>query len=241
MVYICPSRRRPGNVVRLIRAWEQTRTSAKLLVAVDEDDPELENYFLAIAGIHCDWFTLAVGPRLRFGKTLNRYALNLLNGVTTGIMNAHRDWDTPPTIIGALGDDHVPRTTGFDQRIKDALDAMGGTGVVYGNDLIQGANLPTAVAMSADIVSALGYMSPPDLTHLFVDNAFKDMGTCMERLQYLPDVILEHIHPVGGKTEWDPGYVEVNSGAMWSKDEAAYKEWVEEGTYRAVLRKLVGI
>jgi len=232
MLYICPSRGRPDNVVRLAQAWGETRTYADLLIALDEDDPELQGYLTALLAYveeHplATWLEWAVRPRMRLGGTLNYWATDI------GYLEHY-------SIIGFLGDDHVPRTHGFDARIKSAMDSMGGTGVVYGNDLLQGQNLPTAVAISSNVIQALGYMVPPGMVHLWIDNAWGAMGKAMERYSYLPDVIIEHLHPAGGKAEWDERYVEVNSGAVWDADETAYKAWMEDGTYRAVLRKLVG-
>jgi hypothetical protein len=216
--------------MRLITEWEKTRTSAHLLIALDEDDPELINYSESLLDYECgrgdelDWLHWEVRPRMRLGGTLNYWA-------TTKAAEY--------AVIGFLGDDHVPRTHGFDARVKSAMDSMGGTGVVYGNDLLQGQALPTAVAISSDVIQALGYMVPPGMVHLWIDNAWAAMGKAMERYSYLPDVIIEHLHPAGGKAEWDERYVEVNAGAVWTADEAAYKAWLEDGTYRAVLRKLV--
>lgn len=231
MVYICPSRGRPSNVMRLISEWEKTRTFAHLLIALDEDDPELIHYSESLidyeesSGEVLDWLHWEIRPRMRLGGTLNYWATAKA---------------AEYSIIGFLGDDHVPRTAGFDKHIQDAMYYLYGTGVVYGNDLLQGQNLPTAVAISSNVIQALGYMVPPSMTHLFLDNAWGEMGKSMERYTYLPHVIIEHLHPAGGKAEWDDRYVEVNSGEMWNADETAYKAWVEDGTYRAVLRKLVG-
>ena len=33
------------------------------------------------------------------------------------------------------------------------------------------------------------------------------------------------MHPQAGKSEWDTGYVEVNSGAVWTADEATYNAY----------------
>src|ERR1022692_4739674 len=93
--------------------------------------------------------------------------------------NLHRpshkpDWHDqhacPPPRYRALcsmGDDHLPRTPGWDRLLLDGLADMGG-GFAYGNDLYQGEILPTAVAVSSPIVAALGWMCLPALNHMFV-------------------------------------------------------------------------
>ena len=126
--------------------------------------------------------------------------------------------------MGFMGDDHCPRTVGWDRAYLDSLQELR-TGMVYGNDLLQGGKLPTQIAMTSDIVRTLGYMAPPALTHLYVDNFWLNLGNQVGCLRYLPDVIVEHRHPVAGKAKWDAGYARVNDSAIYERDEAAYGEY----------------
>ncbi len=91
-----------------------------------------------------------------------------------------------------MGDDHIPRTQGWDKAFIQALGQN--TGIVYGDDLLQGANLPTAFGMSRDLVNELRGMTFPGCVHLFFDNFVKQLGLDLEYLKYLPDVIIEHLH-----------------------------------------------
>jgi hypothetical protein len=109
----------------------------------------------------------------------------------------------------------------WDLAYLDALREMG-TGIVYGNDLLQGKRLPTQVAMTADIIRALGYMVPPELFHMYADDWWKVLGHNAGCLRYLPDVIVEHMHPVAGKAEWDEGHKRVNAQEVYDRDYAAY-------------------
>lgn len=222
MLYIVPSRGRPDNIRELIEAWEATRDEARLWVCVDDDDPRLEEYR---ALQFPEWSGLIIAPRMRLGGTLNHFAAG-------AVSMGH-------SIIGFMGDDHRPRTPHWDSVIAETIDAVGGTAVVYGNDLLQGKTLATAVAVSANIIDILGYMVPPGQTHLFLDNAWMDMGRVAGNLVYRHDVIIEHVHPVAGKAEWDDTYKEVNSGAMWDADEGVYAAWLaEEGEHAGWREKL---
>ena len=109
---------------------------------------------------------------------------------------------------------------------------------MYGNDLLQGENLPTQVAMTSDIVRALGYMCPPTLTHLFVDNFWLSLGRTADCIRYLPDVVVEHMHPAAGKAEWTPGHMRVNTHAMKNRDEDAFRDYVEAGLFEADVAKV---
>jgi hypothetical protein len=221
MIVIVPSRGRPKRVAELIDAFVSTRTGpTTLFIAVDSDDPCLQDYMNLVTTDFPDRVHIHVRGRLRLAGTLNHYV-----NVFIEEHLANPDARPRTDIFGFMGDDHRPRTTGWDAIIEREMAHMGGTGIVYGNDLLQGQTLPTAVFMSANIVETLGYMVPPGLVHMYLDNTWKTWGEAMNRLKYLPDVIFEHMHPVAGKAEWDAGYVEVNAGQRYIDDERAFREY----------------
>lgn len=216
MLVIVPSRGRPQNVKRLIEGWTETQAKATLLIACDDDDPTLDEYVeVMVKASMSHQFQLFIGRRMRLAGTLNHLAVERVERAAT----------VPGDIIGFMGDDHLPRTPHWDTEIEHAF-TLHGLGVVYGNDLIQGPNLPTAVFMSAAIIKTLGYMVPPGLTHMYLDNTWKVWGEGMGRLMYLPHIIIEHLHPIAGKAEWDSRYAEVNAGHQYAADEAAYKNYL---------------
>jgi hypothetical protein len=128
--------------------------------------------------------------------------------------------------LGFMGDDHRPRTRGFDERYLETLREFG-TGVVYGNDLLAGERLPTQFALTSDIVQALGAVVPAPVRHMFVDNQIFDLGHAIDRIRYLPDVIVEHLHPLVGKAATDAGYEEVNHPEAFEADRLVYADWYE--------------
>lgn len=135
-----------------------------------------------------------------------------------------------------MGDDHRPRTPGWDDRFRICMSA--GPGIVYGNDLLQGEIMATAVAMTSDIVTTLGYMAPPALIHLCLDLVWMDWGRGTGRITYLGDVILEHMHPANGKADIDAGYIECNSSAVSTADATTYYDYRDNGGLQADLEKL---
>jgi hypothetical protein len=177
---------------------------------VDDDDPELEGYREAVNGACLSAVQLVVGPPSRIGPILNREVPRAA---------------TEAPFVAFMGDDHRPRTVAWDQLYINNLRDMG-TGVVYGNDLYQGPNIPTQVAMTSNIIKATGYFVPPGAKHLYLDNMWADIGR-VTKLRYLPDVVVEHMHPCAGKAEWDEGYANNNSVATYSEDEAIYLAWKE--------------
>lgn len=217
LVALVPTRGRPHAVPELAQAWAETESRARLIFYIDDDDPFVDDY-LAHA---CNEFQLHIGPRLRLAGTLNMAAL---------------DQAPRREALVFMGDDHRPRTPRWDARFAECLS--GGTGIVYGNDLLIGEGFPTAVAMTSDIVSTLGYMCPPGFTHLCLDLVWLDWGKRLDRITYLPDVVIEHMHPANGKAKLDAGYEEVNSEAMVAADTAAYTAYRDNGGLDADVAKL---
>ncbi|MCA1841568.1 MAG: hypothetical protein LC723_14935 [Actinobacteria bacterium] len=175
---------------------------------MDNDDPEITRYSEIVFEAPTGCTRLMVGEPSRIGP--------ILNGVVPIAATKH-------DVVGFMGDDHRPRTVAWDRFYINNLREMG-TGVVYGNDLYQGANIPTQVAMTSNIVKATGYFIPPGAKHLYLDNAWADIGRATQ-LRYLEDIIVEHMHPCAGKGEWDEGYAANNSPETYSEDEAVYLDW----------------
>ncbi|MGW1015594.1 hypothetical protein [Streptomyces niveus] len=224
LLVIIPTRGRPQAVPEIVKAWDDTEATAHVLFAVDTDDPELAAYKKHATALKGD-------GRVRFVFGKRRRLVGTLNQQAVKAAKQYR-------FLGFMGDDHRPRPAAmpWDARIRECLS--GGPGIVYGNDLLQGENMPTAVAMTSDIVTALGYMAPPAMVHLCVDLAWKDWGVGMGRITYLGDMVIEHLHPANGKAELDAGYEEVNGAEMVSADSAAYYEYRDGGGLEVDLVKL---
>jgi hypothetical protein len=219
LLIIVPSRGRPANIDRLADAFD-TATHADLLVAVDDDDPELAGYMRIADRRGGKW---DIGQRRRLVGTLNHVATNPAR-------------TSDYRYLGFMGDDHWPRTPGWDREYVHALDRVGAGGIVYGDDLIQGSKLPTQVALDKRIVDTLGYMAPPGLVHMFADNFWRDLGLHLGTLRYLPDVVVEHLHPIASRAAWDDRYAEVNAPAVMETDHATYDRYLAEEMLDAVAR-----
>lgn len=213
LAMIVPSRSRPHHVARMMRAWETTGAFevADLIWAVDRDDPEYAEYSIQLIGNKAEGALATVMPEwMPMVAKLDTVALALAE-----------DYQA----VGFMGDDHVPRTNRWARRYLAELDAMG-TGIVYGDDLLQRDHLPTQWAMTSDIVRALGRMVPAPVDHLFCDNSVLALGKALHRIKYLGDVIIEHCHPLAGKAEPDPQYERVNSPEQNRADRVAYTTWL---------------
>jgi hypothetical protein len=210
LLVIVPSRGRPANVARLLKALEHTmRSEGELVLGLDEDDPTLQQTRDAIAAA-------SFPVRVRVGRR------NTWAGWTNDLAVPAAD---SFAALCSLGDDHVPLTPGWDIRLIDAIRAAGGTGFAYGNDRLQGYRLPTAVVVSSDIVRALGWLCQPSLRHYFNDDVWKSLGEAAGCIRYLPAVVIEHRHR-SRTGHSDATYAEAL--AYWSADRVAYDTWREE-------------
>jgi len=184
------------------------RGDTRILFAIDLDDPMGQNY----TGV-----PLLTTRAKSMGQALNEAVLYVLG---ESLVSA-------PTYIGMIGDDNRFRSPGWDVAIHDALDKMGG-GIAYGNDLWHHDALPTAWFVSASIVQALGWMAMPTLTHLYMDNTWRTIGIGIDHYCYIPEAIIEHLHPTYGKGQWDDSYRKTNSPEMYEHDRLAFEEWLRE-------------
>jgi hypothetical protein len=224
IIVLVPSRGRPQNAVRLVEAWEKTDTmNAVLMFITDDDDPELEAYrTLLTEGVIKHMITLPAPP---------------VPGITIPLNRAVTIFQDAFKVIGFMGDDHAPRTTGWEDRVLEAADTCCPR-VVYTNDLFQGENLPTAVFMPSRMIKAMGFMSPPVLAHLYADNFWKTVGTDLGGLRYLSDVVIEHMHPAAGKAAMDERYRIVNAPAIDAGDRGAYGGFIAGPAYTDTLRRV---
>lgn len=208
-----------------INAWATTRTLAELLIIVDGDDPKLTAYRKVLYDLTYPW----VHWLSYDGDTGQGMVPGLNWGVSTSIAKRH-------DVVGFMGDDHRPRTLGWDA----LLEVPARTRIAYGDDLLQRQSLPTAVAMPRRFVEALGFMAPPELKHLYVDNYWASLGAQVG-LEYVPGAVIEHMHPVAGKAEWDDEYKRVNDGALYQADANAFHKYVGEGRLEEDVQKILAV
>lgn len=234
MITLVPTRSRPDNLARLLDTWERNSFVSDILIGVDRDDPEAKQYQLVLtqrgsgallAKAQIMWFPehKMLGPKL---NDMLYHALSMGSRPVKG-----RHYCQPYTVIGFMGDDHVPTQGGWDLKFSN-LDNTGAAGrqvpfLAYGNDRHQGANLPTAIWGSRNVWQELGWMYPLGLEHLYGDNVWKALGDGAGILRYFPDLIIEHRHPYAHKAPMDRQYAQVNSPAQYSRDIRVYKEFME--------------
>lgn len=208
---LVPTLGRPQNAERLIDAWNATTEGrSDLWFLVDDDDPCRGDYLDVCRHSGAQ---VEIGRPARLVSWTNRAALDRM----------HRY-----EVFASWGDDHVPLDR-FETPIMDAVDDAGGVAIIGTNDLVHGPAIPTACCVTSNIVRALGWMALPTLEHLACDLAWKALAVAAGCWRYLPDVRVEHRHPIVGKADWDPTYSVGNDGAVSARDHLAYDAWGQDG------------
>jgi hypothetical protein len=203
MLVLVPSRERPGNVARFAQAAMGT-SSCDVLFILDRDDPLLNEAYAAAKPYQC-----RVLPRMSVVPKLNQAAAENLSY----------------PVLMFTGDDTIPRTAGWDTLLTGAIAAMGGTGYAYPDGLAR-TDIPEHVAISSDIVRALGWFACPYMTHFCIDNAWADIGNGAECIRFVPEAVVEHMHWTQGKGPKDHVLKRAIDNA--AGDYAGYDRWRSE-------------
>jgi predicted O-methyltransferase YrrM len=219
LAIIVPTKGRPENILKVISAWDFTNAwdVADLVLAIDGDDPSYAAYV----------------------EILDHFNIGVTEGEPCPLrIITHDEWhpmvhkldETARALsgqywaLGFAGDDHLPRTIGWTQTYLDALRELR-TGLVYGDDGFQHENLCTEWAMTSDVVRALGRMVPAPVDHMYSDVSVLETFRAAGAVRYLPQVVIEHMHPIVGKAENDAQYRRVNHRDQFRKDLATYEAW----------------
>jgi tetratricopeptide (TPR) repeat protein len=198
VLLIVPTRGRPHRIMDFYDAFVENSSITDLVFALDDDD---ESQYPRIDGAKYE-----VNPRLRLAGTFNLVA---------------RKYADEYDYIMCMTDEHRIRTKDWDKLLTNALSENDGWGVAYGNDLVCGERMPTAHMFSAKIVQTLGYITPPELTHLYSDNFSLEMGKGLGALYYKDDVVIQDVH-----FGMDGTLRESNSPEMFLRDHAAFSNYM---------------
>jgi hypothetical protein len=111
-------------------------------------------------------------------------------------------------ILMYSADDIVFRTQDWDQIVRETFEKIAdGIGLIYGDDLGQDSRkIATHGFVSRRWVSELGYLLPGYFESEFCDTWVTNLARKTGRLIFLPNLIIEHMHPAWGKAELDETY-----------------------------------
>jgi hypothetical protein len=138
--------------------------------------------------------------------------------------------------ITFMGDDHAVRTREWDSILIDSIRTKG-YGIAYGDDLITHGTLPTFAMVSTNIVQTLGFLAPPQLKHMYLDDYWLRLGRDLEACFYREDVIVEHLHHSVGKSTFDTTYQATNRNIVNLRDRISYYMYLK-GAHRKDIKSI---
>jgi len=129
-------------------------------------------------------------------------------------------WD----IVIATADDMIPIVKGWDDRIRsDMLSYYKDLdGALFYDDGLQHSKINTLPIMGRTYFNRFNYIWYPGYKSLRCDVEYTEVGFYLGKLKYIPEVIIEHRHPIKDKSKQD--YVHVNNHKHWPLDLALYNE-----------------
>jgi hypothetical protein len=223
-MWLLPSKGRPANLKRFFEAYANTGGTTPGIVIIDQADAEL----------HAE----------AYGELAALLPLGWSWAVTAGVSQGEKlaeIWQqmTSCAWLGLIGDDCVPETAGWDQKLVAALD---GGNLVSCDD---GWQAPKRVGncwiMDGPLVRAVGYIFPPGLNHLFVDDVWEELGRAANCWHVRMDVKVAHRHVLKGEAAADDTHRLVygsdtsDQGAgLWPGDAAVYQAWLKGDRHRAI-------
>lgn len=190
---LLPTRGRPEQAERLLEsivATAEEPARLEIVLYVDDDDP-------ASHALQCKEIqtTRIVGPRLSMGG-LNTACYKRSTG----------------DIIVLLNDDMVIRSSGWDRKFMDVNERYADQiFLAYPNDLHSRETLCSTPILSRKTCELLIHPFPEGYQGGFIDYQLMDIFKRLQvlgenRIVYLSDVVIEHLHYQYGKSEIDATY-----------------------------------
>lgn len=227
LAILLPTRGRPHNLHRFLEATVMTAVDWHLYLRLDYDDPTEAEYQQILS----DWkhfteqITVVQGERIGFGASLNNLAVQAsVDGMSH---------------LGMFGDDVLPVDHGWDAALVEALGDR--LGVAYGDDGLRdkhAPDLPTHYVTQTEVYRRLGYLAPPTIRHLFLDNVARDIGRYLGNFVFVP-VKIQHLHPwAEGEQIHDTTYAEGGRNPdLRHADRMAYIRWGQNRDWKRRLKQ----
>ena len=183
---LCPTRNRPANVIRM--------TDSALSMASSPDDVEFAFYCDddapgSVPEIIADGpgVKVVTGPRIVLSDMWNKCF-----EACTGQIAMQCD------------DEAVFRSPGWDAQVRDAFDAIPDRiAFVHGSDGHQPPTFGALGFLSREWVQAAGRFTPPYFSCDYGDTWINDVANAIGRRVFVPGLVIEHLHPIAGKAQWD--------------------------------------
>lgn len=189
---VCPTRYRPDGFAAMVESAYMTVEDAdrvQVVAYIDDDDPRLGDYRNTD---HQLVVALVVGERCTLSDAWNRAA-----AVAGG------------DVLMLCADDLRFRSLAWDALVADtAATFPDGIALMYGRDGHADERMATHPFVTSRWVDTVGRFTAPYFAADYVDLWLHDVAKRIGRAVYLPEVLVEHMHPSYGKGQWDDNHRE---------------------------------
>jgi hypothetical protein len=177
---LAPSRGRSAALQEMAdQAHETAESAVEVLAYVDVDDPA---DYESLHGV-----VVHRGPRTTLSD-----CWNVLAGKARG------------DVLQMGSDDIRHRTPGWDTQVRAVFESCPDRLLfVYTRDGIHDDRLGTHGFVSREWVETVGYFTPSMFPADYADTWLNEVSGRVGRRAYLSSVLIEHLHPIARKAEWD--------------------------------------
>ena len=189
---LLPTRGRPAFVANFLKS-----------VIENSDDPQFVEVVLAIDKDDGSSQAITCPSPLQTVKMVGS------PGRPMGLMNQQCYEASSGQYVMLVNDDAIFQTKGWDTEICKTFSKFSDhIALVYGNDMDQGAHVPTFPILSREACDAMGGICPVSYWNLHIETHIFDIFKQLRKLRhdrivYLPNLIFEHLHHTLNKSASD--------------------------------------
>lgn len=219
---LIPSLNRASRVETFLKSYKEAESSIPVLVIVDKNDPGLDDYF-----------------KVDFRKDIS---FIMTQGVSMGdklreTWSIYKDLDH----VMLCNDDHkIIGPKEWDKRLISKLNGENFVSTSDGWKTDGKKTLPAGMtSWSGSLIRAVGYIFPPELNHMFIDNIWMDLGLETGCWDLDLDTIISHEHATRSP-EWKDD-THHKSESFLHKDAETYLKWRNGDGYKNAIQAIRGL
>ena len=209
---ICPTRYRPQVLLKMINSLINTQSKEvikHIVVATDSDDKN--------QGLYQNIISDNISNKIFERKNITYY----INEIYKDNINKYHNFMV-------INDDFEFKTKNWDLILTQK--AQEGR-VAFPRDGNQDGIVPTTFCIPSFILEVTGWLQLPTLTHLYGDMVWQAIMKKCNISGYCKDVLIEHNHFLYRKSDEDEIYQYTNSKEMYSRDQEAFRYWLNHEAY----------
>jgi hypothetical protein len=212
ITFICPTRQRPANVIRLIESAVSNysgKTKLNFMFYMDDDDMHTVKLVKAISVKDPNVkISVTVGGRIVMSEMSNILARKSDDG-----------------ILFFCGDDIVMESKDWDLVVISEFDKVDDKILfVYGDDGLMHEKLATHSFIHKKWIETTGHFVPPIFTGDWADNYVDSVAEMLGRKVYVQNLKTTHYHPTAGKAIMDNVYLEKYRRDIKSNPSRVFRE-----------------